>query len=421
MTGFQARIWTLTVVLFFHATTHADIYKEMNAIAQLTVQSTPNEDFWQKTNHEILAEKVKLYGRKSVCQAIIAAGENAAVLFEDEILGHGDLFTQNCRNKVFALANSWNEKQLKLDPRKKHSGDFSYVSQREWGPSRNIYVDPYQVSQVSGPFERRNSNYIMSQLKPGEVVLTFDDGPYDNPFSKRGSLFYRQPTTKMVLAQLHQENVQAMFFVMGRSLKEGKNGRSWKEKMFPAPQITADGAYQVGLNPEDGSHSFVLDEAGWVHQPTPSTLIGQPLYGRPQPYAGHTLATHSQNHKNIAKLSPSEAEREILRGRDALKNQLGIDSSYFRFPFGAHNSSSLETVAREGLVAFDWEVDSRDTQLNDRDAIMNHILKQLRQTGKGVILFHDTRRVTATHLGWMIRQLKAAGYTPANVVMPSAI
>lgn len=50
--------------------------------------------------------------------------------------------------------------------------------------------------------------------------------------------------------------------------------------------------------------------------------------------AGVDLQNHGWSHSHHASLSPEESAREVRRGRDWLRNQLGIDAGNFAVPFG---------------------------------------------------------------------------------------
>src|SRR6185312_12975270 len=69
------------------------------------------------------------------------------------------------------------------------------------GISRTITVDPRVTPAVGG-----HDYGVSLPLSPGEVVLTFDDGP-------------RPPYTNRVLKALEDECLRATFFMVGRQAR----------------------------------------------------------------------------------------------------------------------------------------------------------------------------------------------------------
>lgn len=285
-----------------------------------------------------------------------------------------------------------------------------------WGPSRVIPVSEQKLEQISGPYERANHRALLSQLEDGEVILTFDDGPYTNPFTNPGGRHYKQPTTQMVLAQLDLENTQAVFFVQGsHAISLKSRAPIWKEKLLPAPKLTPSGDVYLQLRPQAQSSFLRYRKGKWDYTNDSPEEDGRPIYGELNPYSEHTLAAHTLRHERIDRVADDRLEEEILGSVDLIQDQWDEPSKLFRFPFGIDSPEANYILRSNDLIAVSWEIDSKDTVYNDRNQILDHILGELETKKKGVLLFHDTRRITATHIGWMIRKLKESGYRPATL------
>lgn len=61
------------------------------------------------------------------------------------------------------------------------------------------------------------------------------------------------------------------------------------------------------------------------------------------------IGGHTYNHVDLTKISPKEAWREIVEGKDALEDLLGKRVKSFAFPFGHYNSKVIEFVKRAGF------------------------------------------------------------------------
>jgi peptidoglycan-N-acetylglucosamine deacetylase len=132
--------------------------------------------------------------------------------------------------------------------------------------------------------------------------------------------------------------------------------------------------------------------------------------------AGHTVANHSYTHPDLATMSRSGVEREILRAGDAIERAAGRRPTLFRAPGGAWSSTVLALCAQEGLRPLGWSVDPRDWSRPGARQIAQVILRQTRPGS--IILEHDgggDRRETYQALSAAIPMLLEAGYTFTTV------
>ena len=50
--------------------------------------------------------------------------------------------------------------------------------------------------------------------------------------------------------------------------------------------------------------------------------------------AGHDLANHSENHKNMSELSKAECKEEVMKVHEKVKELTGSEMNLFQLPYG---------------------------------------------------------------------------------------
>jgi peptidoglycan/xylan/chitin deacetylase (PgdA/CDA1 family) len=193
-------------------------------------------------------------------------------------------------------------------------------------------------------------------LRAKEVVLTFDDGPHP-------------VYTKMILDTLDRHCMKATFFTVGRMA------------LF-APKVLK-----------------------LIHK------------------RGHTIATHTWSHaRDLSKLPIEEAKLEIEKGFVASAHALGEPiAPFFRYP-GLNDSPELNAyLASRDISVWSVDVVSGDTTANmTPEQLFNDTLDRLRKMGRGIVLFHDLKAVTAETLDSFLTTLKTEGFKIVHVVSNSS-
>ncbi len=126
--------------------------------------------------------------------------------------------------------------------------------------------------------------------------------------------------------------------------------------------------------------------------------------------AGHELGNHSENHKNMSKLSTTECKEELMKVHNKVKELTGIEMKVFRPPYGDYDDDVIKSVYDCGYYPIQWDVDSLDWKnygvQNIVDTVVNH-----KALGNGsIILMHNGAKYTASALQSVIDGLKAKGY-----------
>ena len=209
-----------------------------------------------------------------------------------------------------------------------------------------------EVPFAQGPVGRTNYSQTLP-LAPGEVVLTFDDGPMPR-------------RTPAVLDALRAECVKATFFVVG----------------------TMVAAYPDILR-RTAAEGHTIATHTWSHA-----------------YLNRTSSEVTQR---------DQINGGLLAARAVLGNANPSLSPFFRYP-GLGNTRALDRyVSEQHLIPFSIDVDSEDWKRNTPAQVIDRVMGRLDALGRGIILLHDIQPRTVAILPELLRQLKANGYRVVHV------
>jgi peptidoglycan-N-acetylglucosamine deacetylase len=213
-----------------------------------------------------------------------------------------------------------------------------------------------EVDTTGGPgFGTRNFK-TMGFLRPGEVVLTFDDGPW--PIN-----------TPKVLAALARHCTKAIFFPIGLHATYDPD---------VLRQVAAAG-HAVG------SHT-------WCHQNLARTKGRCLINGK--------LQSVEYSFKD-----------EIEKGISAVSWALGGPiTPFFRFPGLQQSPEALSYLGQRNVAIFSTDFDSFDFKMRRPEQVRKSVMDGLKRDGKGIILMHDFRHATADAITQILDDLKAGGY-----------
>ena len=125
---------------------------------------------------------------------------------------------------------------------------------------------------------------------------------------------------------------------------------------------------------------------------------------------GHEVGNHSENHKQMSKLSKEQCKEEIQIVHDKVKNLTGLEMTVFRPPFGDYNDTVIAAAGELGYHVIQWDVDSLDWKDYGCDSII-HTVTNHKHLGNGsIILMHNGAKYTKDALEKMIVCLKEQGY-----------
>ena len=104
--------------------------------------------------------------------------------------------------------------------------------------------------------------------------------------------------------------------------------------------------------------------------------------------AGHDLGNHSQNHKEMSKLTTSEIQEELMKVHNKVKELTGIEMELFRPPYGDYNNNLIKTVSNLNYVSIQWSVDSLDWKDYGTESIIKTVLENKDLENGAIILMH---------------------------------
>jgi peptidoglycan/xylan/chitin deacetylase (PgdA/CDA1 family) len=193
-------------------------------------------------------------------------------------------------------------------------------------------------------------------LREGEVVLTFDDGPWPK-------------NTPAVLAALAAHCTKAIFFPIGLHA-------TYEPQILK--QVAAAG-HAIG------SHT-------WCHQDLSKTKGTCLVNGKRGSY----------------EFDPKD---EIEKGISAVHWAVGGQTApYFRFPALRQPPELIDYLGKRNIAIFSADMDSFDFKMRKPEQVRQSVISKLKKNGKGIVLMHDFQHATAEATMDLLNDLKAGGY-----------
>lgn len=190
-------------------------------------------------------------------------------------------------------------------------------------------------------------------LAPGEVVLTFDDGP-------------RPGKTPAILDTLDAFGVKATFLMLGNAAEAH-------------PEL----AREVALRGHTiGSHTY-----------------------------DHADLTKLSRQAALAEIV--RGEEAVAKALDGAGRGL---SPFFRFPYLSQTPFLRTNLVQGSMVVLDVDIDSKDYFDSTPEQVVQRTLAALEARGSGVILFHDIHERTVGLLPDFLTALEAKGYHVVHLV-----
>ena len=126
--------------------------------------------------------------------------------------------------------------------------------------------------------------------------------------------------------------------------------------------------------------------------------------------AGHDLANHSENHKNMSQLSDEDCQSELRKVHAKVKELTGVDMELSRPPYGDYDNHVIQNAKSCGYYTIQWDVDSLDWKDYGVDSIIKTVCEHKNLRNGSIILMHNGAKYTAQALPKVIEGLKAKGY-----------
>lgn len=154
-------------------------------------------------------------------------------------------------------------------------------------------------------------------------------------------------------------------------------------------------------------------------------LVGRQANGDPEGVrkvrdAGHTVATHTQNHPfGMHKLPLDRARQEIEQGIASVTAALADGTApapFLRIPGLRVNDGIEEFAASKGLQIWSADFPADDWRNVSANRVYDLAIQRLEAKGKGILLLHDIQPRTVAALPRILHELKVRGYKIVHVV-----
>ncbi len=193
-------------------------------------------------------------------------------------------------------------------------------------------------------------------LREGEVVLTFDDGPWPK-------------NTPAVLAALAAHCTKAIFFPIG-----------------------LHATYEPSILKQVAAAGHAVGSHTWCHQDLSKTKGHCQINGKTQ----------------TVEYNPID---EIEKGISAVRWAVGAPTApYFRFPALRQPPELIEYLGKRNIGIFSADMDSFDFKMRKPEQVRQSVMAKLKKHGKGIVLMHDFQHATAEAAMDLLNDLKAGGY-----------
>ena len=210
-------------------------------------------------------------------------------------------------------------------------------------------------------------------------ALTFDDGPHSAALGGGAN------RTENVLDALQSKGAKAGFFIQAHALSgEGR----------PLRGDTPSGRALIRRMRADG-HAIGIHTGGT------------------RDHEAHTAAQAAGRLRGEL-----ESARTFIRDTTASDDQAGLETTLVRPPFGRSNEAVRQTYADLGLTNLLWDIDGDPGGEMSLDELKAQVGSGIRRIAgnrwrvttpsapKIVVLYHDIRRGTSTHIGAVIEHIK---------------
>ncbi len=140
--------------------------------------------------------------------------------------------------------------------------------------------------------------------------------------------------------------------------------------------------------------------------------------------AGHTVATHTQNHPGGMHLLPiGRVQQEIDEGIASVSAALGDGTApapFFRVPGLARAEGIEQYAASKGAQVWSADFPADDWRPVSSSRVYELAMQRLEAKGKGILLLHDIQARTVAALPKILQEMKARGYRVVHVVPATA-
>ena len=123
---------------------------------------------------------------------------------------------------------------------------------------------------------------------------------------------------------------------------------------------------------------------------------------------GHEIGQHGYSHKHLTELDDEQLKQEFDLMAEALQEELNVQTSLFRPPYGELDQRVFAFAAERGYTTVVWSINPHDWREPGKDKIISRITKQLHKGA--IILLHTNSSQTVEALPVIIQSLLMQEY-----------
>lgn len=134
--------------------------------------------------------------------------------------------------------------------------------------------------------------------------------------------------------------------------------------------------------------------------------LGQQIYEQ-----GHEIGLHGYSHKDMAKMSAGELEKELEKTLALLPE--GCDLVFLRPPGGSDSPTVTQVAKQAGYAILSWSVDPRDWASHDASSVETAVLSKVRSGD--IVLLHDLSDSSVDAALAIVDKLREQGFQLVTV------
>jgi len=128
---------------------------------------------------------------------------------------------------------------------------------------------------------------------------------------------------------------------------------------------------------------------------------------------GHEIASHSDTHPHVNKLSYEENISEIEKSNDKIEKITASRSKLYRAPYGEYNDTVIKAANDNGYYTIQWSLDTLDYTGLTGEEMWNRLNGKLKNGD--IILSHNGTKHTADSLDMLLKNIKSNGFEIVKV------
>jgi peptidoglycan/xylan/chitin deacetylase (PgdA/CDA1 family) len=179
-------------------------------------------------------------------------------------------------------------------------------------------------------------------------------------------------------------------------------------------------AFTFDDGPEVGLTDHILDALVAYDIPGAFFIVGKHLDSKRTDHAvkaarlvqrelslGFLVGNHTYGHAHVTVLDNEKMAWQIDHTTKQLRATTGRAVGLFRPPYGHLSERTEAFLKKRGLTPVKWNLDSRDWEGATSEEMRKKALQDIRRKNGGIILFHDTKKVTARTIEAIFDDLEA--------------